>query len=127
MVIGIGVGVYADVACSQNLTGISWGKVAPGESVNRKVYVKNTGQSTDHFEHGSVWLEPACNKRPDYYVQNRNSHCFSELQLLNVVTPTLKIPIAQTIPDETRTACNTRQAFDIDSQLQPAAPNIAAT
>ncbi len=45
MIIGIGVGVYADSACSQNLTGISWGIAAPGESVNRTVYVKNTGNA----------------------------------------------------------------------------------
>ncbi len=45
MIIAIGVGVYADSTCSQNLTGISWGTVAPGESVNRTVYVKNTGNA----------------------------------------------------------------------------------
>ena len=45
MVMGIGVGIYSDSACTQNLTGISWGLVRPGESVNRTVYVKNTGNA----------------------------------------------------------------------------------
>ena len=44
-VIGIGVGVYADSGGAQNLTSISWGSVYPGESVNRTVYVKNTGNA----------------------------------------------------------------------------------
>ena len=41
----VNVGVYADSACTQNLTSISWGSVEPGESVNRIVYVKNTGNA----------------------------------------------------------------------------------
>lgn len=44
-IIGVGVGVYADSACTQNLTAISWGNVYPDESINRIVYVKNTGNA----------------------------------------------------------------------------------
>ncbi len=62
MIIGIGVGVYADVACSQNLTGISWGVVAPGESVNRTVYAKNTGNAQITLSmSASGWNPPAAN------------------------------------------------------------------
>jgi hypothetical protein len=39
----IDVDVYSDVACSQNCTSISWGILHPGDSVNKTVYVKNTG------------------------------------------------------------------------------------
>jgi hypothetical protein len=39
----VGVGVYSDVACSQNCTSISWGTLHPGDTVNQTVYVKNTG------------------------------------------------------------------------------------
>src|SRR5512136_1838711 len=64
MVIGIGVGVYADQACSQNLTGISWGVVAPGESVNRTVYVKNTGNAQITLSMAaSGWSPPTANGR----------------------------------------------------------------
>lgn len=45
MVVGINIGVFADSACTQNLTNISWGSVYPGENVNRTVYVKNTGNA----------------------------------------------------------------------------------
>ena len=39
----IDVDVYSDSACSQNCTSISWGTLHPGDSINRTVYVKNTG------------------------------------------------------------------------------------
>ena len=45
MVIGVNVGVFADAAATQNVTAISWGSVYPGESVNRTVFVKNTGNA----------------------------------------------------------------------------------
>jgi hypothetical protein len=44
-VTAINVGVYSDSSCTQNLTTIDWGTVAPGNSVTKTVYVKNTGNS----------------------------------------------------------------------------------
>jgi hypothetical protein len=37
------VGVFSDSQCTQPLSTISWGSVAPGSSVSRTIYVKNTG------------------------------------------------------------------------------------
>ena len=45
MVIGVNVGVFADASATQNATAISWGSMYPGESVNRTVFVKNTGNA----------------------------------------------------------------------------------
>ena len=39
----VNIGVYLDEQCTQNCTSISWGTVIPGDSINRIVYVKNTG------------------------------------------------------------------------------------
>ena len=39
----VNVGVYTDSGCTQNCTSISWGNLAPGSSITRTVYVKNTG------------------------------------------------------------------------------------
>ena len=39
----VNVGVYSDSACTQQLTSISWGSVAPGGTGTRTIYVKNTG------------------------------------------------------------------------------------
>ncbi len=43
LVVAVNVGVYADSACTLNVTAIDWGTVYPGESVSRLVYVKNGG------------------------------------------------------------------------------------
>jgi hypothetical protein len=44
-VTAVNVGVYSDSSCTQILTSIDWGTIAPGNSVTRTVYVKNTGNS----------------------------------------------------------------------------------
>jgi hypothetical protein len=42
-VTAINVGVYSDSACTTELTSIDWGIISPGNSVNRTIYLKNTG------------------------------------------------------------------------------------
>jgi hypothetical protein len=37
--------VYSDFACTLNVESIDWGDLSPGGSVNRTVYVKNTGST----------------------------------------------------------------------------------
>jgi uncharacterized repeat protein (TIGR01451 family) len=44
-VTAINVGVYSDAYCTQNLTSIDWGTMAPGDTVTRTIYVKNTGNA----------------------------------------------------------------------------------
>lgn len=39
----VNVGVYSDSACTINCTSIDWGSISPGSTVNRTIYVKNTG------------------------------------------------------------------------------------
>jgi hypothetical protein len=41
----IGVGVYWDQACSNPVSSISWGTIDPGSSVNKTIYIKNTGNN----------------------------------------------------------------------------------
>ena len=41
----INVGLYLDYACSQSLQSLDWGDLAPGESVDRLIYLKNTGNT----------------------------------------------------------------------------------
>ncbi len=45
LVLGVGIGVYSDAACTQNLTSITWGNIWPGNSSTRTCYIKNTGNS----------------------------------------------------------------------------------
>jgi hypothetical protein len=39
----VNVGVYSDSGCTQNLTSIDWGTLAPGNSTSRTIYIQNTG------------------------------------------------------------------------------------
>ena len=41
----LNVGVYSDSACTQSLTSISWGQIAPGDSATKTIYIKNTGNA----------------------------------------------------------------------------------
>jgi hypothetical protein len=64
MVIGVNVSVFADSACTQNLTAISWGSVYPGESVSRTVYVKNTGNVPITLSMATAGWNPAAANGP---------------------------------------------------------------
>jgi hypothetical protein len=37
------LGIYSDYSCTQTVTSINWGTVAPGGSIVRTVYLKNSG------------------------------------------------------------------------------------
>jgi len=41
--IAVGVGVYWNSACTQNVTSIDWGFLSPGENKTVTVYIKNNG------------------------------------------------------------------------------------
>lgn len=43
LVILDGLEVYSDPGLTQDLSSIDWGELSPGETVNRSIYVKNTG------------------------------------------------------------------------------------
>ena len=43
----IGVGVYWDSSCSNQVTSINWGTVQPGSTKNMNVYIKNEGNAPE--------------------------------------------------------------------------------
>ena len=42
----IEIDVYSDSACTQPMSSVSWGSIEAGSSVNRVLYVKNSGDDT---------------------------------------------------------------------------------
>jgi len=42
-IVALNVGIYSDAACSQVLQSIDWGYITPGGSVDKTIYIKNTG------------------------------------------------------------------------------------
>ena len=71
MIVGVNVGVFADSACTQNLTAVSWGSVYPGESVNRTIYVKNTGNAPITLSMATSGWSPAAANGPISIVWDR--------------------------------------------------------
>jgi hypothetical protein len=41
----INVGIYSNHACTQTLEGIDWGDILPGSSIEKIIYIKNTGST----------------------------------------------------------------------------------
>jgi len=39
----VGVGVYSDSGCNNNVTSIDWGFLEPGTTINKTVYIRNNG------------------------------------------------------------------------------------
>jgi hypothetical protein len=39
----VGVGVYSDSGCNNNVTSIDWGLLTPGATINKTVYIRNNG------------------------------------------------------------------------------------
>ena len=71
MIVGVNVGVFADSGCTQNLTAVSWGSVYPGESVNRTIYVKNTGNAPTTLSMATSGWSPAAANGPLSIVWDR--------------------------------------------------------
>ena len=58
-IMAINVEVYWDVAGTQNVTSIDWGIPAPGDIVNKTVYVKNTGNNAMNISMSTSSWVPA--------------------------------------------------------------------
>jgi hypothetical protein len=56
---GVGVRVYKDSGCTQSLTSISWGLLAPGQQGSYTIYVKNTGTAAETLSKSTGDWNPA--------------------------------------------------------------------
>jgi uncharacterized repeat protein (TIGR01451 family) len=44
-ILGINIDIYSDSACTQPVSSLDWGTPEPGDTVNRIIYLKNTGNT----------------------------------------------------------------------------------
>jgi hypothetical protein len=83
IVIGVNVGVFADASATQNMTAISWGSVYPGESIDRTVFVKNTGNAPLTLSMVTAnWAPPLAANGSMTVVWNREDAVLSAGQLV---------------------------------------------
>ena len=58
-IVTVNVGVYSDIACTQELNAFGWGEISPGTSVTHTIYVKNTGNSQVTLSMNAAEWSPA--------------------------------------------------------------------
>ena len=90
----VNVGVYSDSACTQQLTTISWGSVAPGATVARTVYVKNTGTNQITLTMTRANWNPTSVNGPISVTWNKESTTLTANQ---VATATLTLSVSSSI------------------------------
>jgi len=91
----IGVGVYWDQTCTNNVTSINWGTITPGSIVNQTCYIRNEGNSVSNFSlQTSNWnpLEAAdyINLSWDYSGESINPDEVAQVKLTLSVSGTIQ-------------------------------------
>jgi hypothetical protein len=76
-VTSINCGVYSDSACTNSLTYISWGTVAPGGSVTKTIYIKNTGNITITLSMTKAGWNPASANGPITITWDREGYSYN--------------------------------------------------
>ncbi len=94
----LNVGVYSDYACSQSLGSLDWGDLSPGDTVNRTIYVKNTGSAEISLSMTTTGWSPAGANGPLTLVWNREN---TKLGAGEVTTATLSLAVSESITDIT--------------------------
>jgi hypothetical protein len=93
-VTAINVGVYSDSGCTSQLTSIDWGTISPGNSANRTIYLKNTGNAQITLSMTETNWNPANADGPITLTWNRES---ATLDVGQVTTATLTLSLADDI------------------------------
>jgi hypothetical protein len=93
-VTAINVGVYSDSACTTELTSIDWGTISPGNSENRTIYLKNTGNAQITLSMTKTNWNPANADGPITLTWNRES---TKLDVDQVTTAALTLSLSESI------------------------------
>jgi len=94
----LNVGVYSDYGCSQSLGSLDWGDLSPGDSVNRTIYVKNTGSAEISLSMTTTGWIPAGANGPLTLGWDRES---TKLGAGEVIMATLTLAVSESITDIT--------------------------
>jgi len=90
----LNVGVYSDYPCSQSLASIDWGDLSPGGSVNRTIYVKNTGTAEIKLSMTTTGWNPTNANGPITLVWNKEG---TKLSAGQMTTATLNLSVSENI------------------------------
>lgn len=86
----LNVGVFLDPDCAQNCTSMSWGGVYAGDTENKKIYVKNTGNAPIELSMTISDWEPESANGPISMTWNKENYVLEPEQVIEA-TLTLTI------------------------------------
>ena len=90
----INVGVYSDELCTQELSAIDWGLLAPSEMRIAGIYIKNTGNSPQNITIYTNNYQPV---ESEIYLQLTWNYDEHELAVNEVILVTLTLTVSQSI------------------------------
>ena len=93
-VTAINVGVYSDSDCTNELTSIDWGTISPGNSENKTIYLKNTGNAQITLSMTTTNWTPASADEPVSLLWDKEN---VKLNPNQVATATLTLNISESI------------------------------
>ncbi len=94
----LNVGIYSNYACTQKLEGIDWGDILPGSSIEKIIYIKNTGSTPITLSMtASNWI-PTNAYGPLTLTWNKEG---TKLDRDEVTTATLTLTVAENTGDIT--------------------------
>lgn len=95
---GVGVGVYSDVSCTDEVSSIDWGDLQPGESKDATIYVKNEGSVTVTLSMTTENWTPAVASTYMTLSWNRESYVLSSGSVVQAV---LTLSVSSSVSDIT--------------------------
>lgn len=95
---GVGVGVYSDVSCTDEVSSIDWGDLQPGESKDATIYVKNEGSVTVTLSMTTENWTPAVASIYMTLSWNRESYVLSSGSVVQAV---LTLSVSSSVSDIT--------------------------
>ena len=101
----IGINVFSDAACTQNVTGINWGLLTPGSLTNYQAYIKSTSNMPITLSLGTDSWNPVS---ASTYITLSWSYAGTQLQ------PNASIPVTLTLTVSPSIAGFTSFSFNID-------------
>jgi len=90
----MGVGVYWDIGCSNTVTSVNWGTVAPGSMNDVTVYIKNEGNAAETLSSTAEnWSPPTAS----IYMSLTWDYAGQVIGVGEVVQVTLSLTVSDTI------------------------------
>lgn len=90
----MGVGVYWDIGCSNSVTSVNWGTVAPGSTNDVTVYIKNEGNAAETLSSTAENWNPST---ASTYMSLTWDYAGQVIDVGGVVPVTLSLTVSDTI------------------------------